>query len=58
MHQFIMSKIKKTLIIFKRKLCKDICTNPFGIHVENIWQANIDVQFILDLYVTVSFCTF
>jgi hypothetical protein len=36
-------------IILLQKLCKDIQTNPFGIHVGNLWQANIDVQFILDL---------
>jgi hypothetical protein len=53
-----MSKIKKTLTIFLERLCKDICTNPFGIHVENLWQTNIYVQFILDLYVVASFCTF
>ncbi len=53
-----MSKIKKTLTKFLERLCKNICTNPFGIHVENIWQANIDVQFILDFYVVVKFCTF
>jgi hypothetical protein len=58
MHQCIMSKIKKTLTIFLERLCKDICTNPFGIHVENLWQTNIYVQFILDLYVVASFCTF
>jgi hypothetical protein len=35
--------------MFLQKLCKDIQTNPFGIHVGNLWQANIDVQFIFDL---------
>jgi len=34
-------------IILLQKLCKQ--TNPFGIHVGNLWQANINVQFILDL---------
>jgi hypothetical protein len=32
-------------------------TNPFGIHVENLWQANTNVQFILDLYATTSYYT-
>jgi hypothetical protein len=36
-------------IIFLQKLCKDIQTNAFGIHIGNLWQANIDVEFILDL---------
>jgi hypothetical protein len=25
---------------FLQRLCKDIRTNPFGIHVGNIWQSN------------------
>jgi hypothetical protein len=29
----------------------------FGICVENIWQANSDVQFILDCYVIAKYCT-
>jgi hypothetical protein len=49
-------KIKKATS-FLQRLCKDIWTNPFGIHVGNIWQANIDVQFILDPYVATSYCT-
>ncbi len=36
-------------IILLQKLCKDIQTNPFTIHVGNLRQANIDVQFILNL---------
>jgi hypothetical protein len=32
--------------------------NSFDIHVGNLWQVNMDVQFILDLYVTMSYCTF
>jgi hypothetical protein len=50
-------KFKKP-IIFLQRLCKDIQTNPFGIQVGNLWQANTNVQFILDLYVVVSYCTF
>jgi hypothetical protein len=33
--------LKRT--IFLQRLCKDIRTNPFGIHVGNLWQANIGV---------------
>ncbi len=44
--------------IFLQRLYKDIRTNPFGIHVGNLWQANTNVQFILDPYVVVSYCTF
>jgi hypothetical protein len=43
--------------IFLLRLCKDIWTNPFAIHVGNLWQANTDVQFILDTYVVASYCT-
>jgi hypothetical protein len=43
--------------IFLQGLCKDIRTNPFGIHVGNLWQANTNVQFVLDLYATTSYCT-
>jgi len=49
-------KLKKPTI-FLQKSCKDIWTNPFGIHVGNLWQANTHVQFILDPYATVSYCT-
>jgi hypothetical protein len=43
--------------IFLQRLYKDIWTNPFGIHVGNLWQANTNVQFILDPYVTSNYCT-
>jgi hypothetical protein len=45
------------LIMFLQFFCKDIQTNPFGIHVGNLWQANINVQFIFDPYATASYCT-
>jgi hypothetical protein len=48
--------IKKPTI-FLQRLCKDIQTNSFGIHVGNLWQTNIDVQFILDPYVVANYCT-
>jgi hypothetical protein len=48
---------KKKPTILLQRLRKDIQTNPFGIHVGNLWQANIDVQFIRDLYVATSYCT-
>ncbi len=44
-------------ICFLQKLCKDIQTNPFGIHIGNLWQVNINVQFILDLMLIASYCT-
>jgi hypothetical protein len=35
-------KLKKPTI-FLQRFYKDIQTNSFGIHVGNLWQANIDV---------------
>ncbi len=49
-------KLKKPTIFLQRS-CKDIQTNSFGIHVRNLWQANTNVQFILDPYVAMSYCT-
>jgi hypothetical protein len=49
-------KLKKPTIFLQRS-CKDIRTNSFGIHVGNLWQVNMDVQFILDPYVAMSYCT-
>jgi hypothetical protein len=49
-------KLKKPTICLQR-LCKDIQTNPFGIQVGIFWQANTNVQFILDPYVVASYCT-
>ncbi len=46
-------KLKKPTTVLQR-LCKDIRTNHFGIHVGNFWQANTNVQFILDPYVVAS----
>ncbi len=45
------------LTFFLQRLCKNIRTNPFGIHVGNIWQANTYVQFIFDPYVATSYYT-
>jgi hypothetical protein len=49
-------KIKKPTI-FLQISCKKIRTNSFGIHVGNLWQVNTNVQFILDLYATISYYT-
>jgi len=50
-------KLKKPKIILQR-LCKNIHINPFGIHVEKFWQANIDIQFIFNLYNVVNYGMF
>ena len=50
-------KFKKPTIFLKRA-CRNVCTNPFGIHAGNIWQANTHLQFILDPYAAASYCTF
>jgi hypothetical protein len=44
--------------MFLQSLCKDIRTNLFSIHVGNLWQTNINGQFIQDPYATTSYCTF
>ncbi len=36
---------------------KDIRTNAYAIKATTLWEANIDIQFILDLYVVASYCT-
>jgi len=40
-HALQVNLIKPT--IFLQRLCKDIRTNPFGIHVGNLWQGNTSV---------------
>jgi hypothetical protein len=40
---------------FFTKIMLKIWTNPFGIHVGNILLANTNVQFIFDLYATISY---
>jgi hypothetical protein len=42
--------------IFLERAYRDIHTIPFRIHVGNIGQANIDLQFILDPYTSTSYC--
>ena len=49
-------KLKKPTI-FLQRACKDVRTNSFRIHAGNIWQANTDLQFILDPYAAASYCT-
>ncbi len=43
--------------MFLQRLSKNIQTNPFNIHAKNLWQANTNVQFILDPYVATSYFT-
>ncbi len=40
---------------FLQRLHKDIRTNPFEIHVGNLWQAS--TNFVLDPYVATNYCT-
>ena len=49
-------KLKKPTI-FMQRACRDVHTNPFGIHAGNIWQANTNLQFIFDPFVAASYCT-
>jgi len=32
-------------------LCKDICTNTFGVYIKDLRQVNIDVHFMFDPYI-------
>jgi hypothetical protein len=48
--------LKKPIIFFLKNV-KDVWTNVFGIKASPFWGANIDVQFILDLYVIANYFT-
>ncbi len=43
--------------LFLKKHVKDIRTNAYAIKAVALWEANIDIQFILDPYVAASYCT-
>ncbi len=43
--------------LFFKKHVKDIRTNAYAIKVISLWEVNIDIQFILDLYVAPSYYT-
>jgi len=49
--------IQKPTLFFKQKP-NDICTNVFGIHAKPLWGANINAQYILDLYAITLYCNF
>ncbi len=43
--------------IFLKQTPKNIKINPFSIHVAHLWFVNIDIQFILNPYATITYCT-
>ena len=49
-------QFKKPQIFFKCTLY-NIYTNAFTKSISNIWYANTDIQFILDLYAAATYCT-
>ncbi len=40
-----------------KQILKNIKTNAFNIHDAHLWFANTNIQFILDPYVTTTYCT-
>jgi hypothetical protein len=43
--------------IFLKKTPSNIKSNAFNIRATPLWFASMDIQFILDLYATSSYCT-
>ena len=43
--------------IFLGRSPNNIRTNAFNQKIAHIWHANIDIQFILDLYAIATYCT-
>jgi hypothetical protein len=54
--QVIQSTLKQPTIFLKRKL-SHIWNNGFSKDMPNMWNANTDVQFVLNAYVVTSYCT-
>jgi len=52
----LRSKLQKPTIFLKWNP-KDIHKNAYRRLVGKLWQSNTNTQFILDLYVTISYCT-
>jgi len=48
--------LTKPILLLKKHM-KNIKTNVYAIKVVALWEANIDIQFILDPYVATSYCT-
>ncbi len=52
----LCNKLTKSTFFLKRHM-KDIRTNVYAIKVVALWEANTNIQFILDPYATISYCT-
>jgi hypothetical protein len=52
----LRNSLKRPTLFLKRNV-KNVRTNDFGIKTGPFWGANIDVQFILDLYVIANYFT-
>ena len=53
---YLRSKISSPTIYLKRSM-KDIYTNNFNVQLARLWNANTDVQYILNAYGAASYCT-
>jgi len=51
----IRSGIHRPTVFLKRRL-KDAFTNAYNIHIAKSWQANMDIQFILDPHACTKYC--
>jgi len=52
----LCNKLTKPTFFFK-KTHENIRTNAYAIKATTLWEANTDIQFILDPYVAPSYCT-
>jgi hypothetical protein len=52
----LRSKLTKPHIFYKW-IFRYIKINAFSIDVAHLWFTNIDIQFILDPYATITYCT-
>ena len=53
---FWRSKISTPTIYLKRNT-KDVYINNFNVNLSFAWNANMDIQFILNAYGVASYCT-
>jgi hypothetical protein len=54
--EFLCNRLTKPILFLKRHM-KDIKTSAYEIKATTLWEANTDIQFILDPYTTKSYCT-
>jgi hypothetical protein len=52
----IQSTLKQTMVFLKQKP-SHIWINRFAMDMPNLWNANTDVQYVLNAYVATSYCS-